>query len=193
MSQVGSKFKWLSVVFIVLTVIFATYSGYLLANPVTTTQTMTQTENQTLTSTMVTSVSSPLYSLNVGYAPSVGFYLTNASGWTLYYLKTDKPNNGTSTCLGQCIENWPAFYTSTLDVPPGLQASSFGEITRPDGSKQTTYNGSPLYYFIKDKHPGDTNGQGVKGVWFAYTLPTPTQVITSTSTSTTNMGDNGGY
>lgn len=192
MSEVSPKFKWLSVVFIVLTVVFAASTGYLTANPVTTTQTINQIESQTLTSTVISSFSSPLYSVNIAYTPAIGFYLTNGTGWTLYFLKTDIPSNGTSTCTGECIKFWPAFYTENLILPPGLQASSFSEITRPDGIKQLAYNGWPLYYFIKDMKPGDTNGQGVKGVWFAYSLPTPSELVTTTtSTTTKDMG--GGY
>ncbi|TLY12894.1 MAG: hypothetical protein E6K84_05545 [Thaumarchaeota archaeon] len=88
-------------------------------------------------------------------------------------FKVDKPNNGTSACYGNCAINWPAFSTSKVTVPPGLSASSFGTITRKDGSMQVTYNGLPLYYFHKDLQAGNTFGQGVGTVWFAYTVPTP--------------------
>jgi hypothetical protein len=30
-----------------------------------------------------------------------------------------------------------------------------------------TINGHPVYYFVTDKKPGDINGQGVNGTWFA--------------------------
>lgn len=197
MSQAAQKFKWLTVVFVVLTVVFAATTGYFLTNPVTTTQTISQTESQTLTSTAVSTFSSA-YSVNIAYSPTIGFYLTNGTGWTLYLLETDTPGNGTSTCTGECMKFWPAFYTETLNLPPGLQASSFGEITRPDGSKQITYNGWPLYQFIKDMKPGDTYGEGVKGVWFAYPLPTPSEIVTTTTSttlnsSTTSNSMGGGY
>ena len=32
-----------------------------------------------------------------------------------------------------------------------------------------TLNGWPLYYYSGDKTPGDTNGQGVGGVWWVLT------------------------
>lgn len=179
--------------FIALTVIFAASTGYFLTYPNTMTQTITQTETQTLSTTMVTSVSSPLYSVNIAYKPGIGFYLTNATGWTLYFLKTDITSNGTSTCTGNCVKNWPAFYTDNLNLPAGLNATKFGVVTRPDGTKQVTYNGSPLYHFINDKKPGDTNGQGIKGVWYAYSLPAPSVLTTTTATASTGGGMGSGY
>ena len=41
-----------------------------------------------------------------------------------------------------------------------------GTTRRTDGSLQVTYNGWPLYYYIKDLQPGDTFGQEVGDVWF---------------------------
>jgi predicted lipoprotein with Yx(FWY)xxD motif len=42
----------------------------------------------------------------------------------------------------------------------------FGTTTRTDGTVQVTYNGWPLYYYEKDKAPGDVTGQDVGGVWY---------------------------
>ena len=42
-----------------------------------------------------------------------------------------------------------------------MTASSLGTITRSDGTKQVTYGGHPLYYFITDRSPGQTTGQAV--------------------------------
>jgi predicted lipoprotein with Yx(FWY)xxD motif len=41
-----------------------------------------------------------------------------------------------------------------------------GTITTPDGKKQLTINGMPVYYYQKDKAAGDITGQGVGGVWY---------------------------
>ena len=41
-----------------------------------------------------------------------------------------------------------------------------GTITGVDGSMQLTLDGWPLYTFAGDSAEGDTNGQGVNGVWW---------------------------
>ncbi len=83
---------------------------------------------------------------------------------TLYYFKNDSP--GKSTCTGGCIERWPIFYSEKIEVTGGLDPNDFGTITRDDGKKQTTFRGYPLYYFVRDRKPGDAYGQGVADVWF---------------------------
>jgi hypothetical protein len=55
----------------------------------------------------------------------------------------------------------------------GLTALKLGTITRSGGSQQVTYNGHPVYQFIKDQKPGQTTGQGVTAfgaAWFALSL-----------------------
>jgi predicted lipoprotein with Yx(FWY)xxD motif len=41
-----------------------------------------------------------------------------------------------------------------------------GIITRPDGTKQLTIDGRPVYTYLADKQPGDVNGQGFGGLWY---------------------------
>jgi hypothetical protein len=43
--------------------------------------------------------------------------------------------------------------------------AEYGLTDRTDGTKQWTYDGKPLYLWIKDQKPGDMTGDGVKGVW----------------------------
>ena len=184
-----ASYKSLSAVFIVLAVIFAASTGYLMANPSTVTQAIAQTMTETVTQPFTgppalaqTPAANPAgYSVIIAYKPSIGFYLANGTGWTLYRLTKDIPTNMTSNCVGKCIKIWPAFYASGLSLPPGLNASSFVAITRQDGAKQLTYDGWPLYYFMNDTKPGDTNGQGVAKVWFVLSLPTPTMLLTGTA------------
>ncbi|MDE1856883.1 MAG: hypothetical protein KGH98_02235 [Candidatus Micrarchaeota archaeon] len=94
---------------------------------------------------------------------TLGTYLANASGFTLYTYSSDVQNSGKSNCNGGCASAWPPFYTASLVLPSGLSASSFTTIMRNDGTKQLAYNGWPLYLFGGDGAAGQTNGQNVSG------------------------------
>ncbi len=94
-----------------------------------------------------------------------GTYLVNQSGFTLYYLQNDSAELDASTCYGECAALWHPFYAADVSLPDGLDSTDFGVITRTDGSKQTTFKNWPLYLYSKDRHPGDTNGDGIDGVW----------------------------
>ena len=94
----------------------------------------------------------------------VGRYLTDFKGMTLYVYTKD--SEGKSACLGECLVKWPIYYQEKVAARSGLNARSFGNFTRIDGKKQTTYKGMPLYYSSEDKVAGDTNGQGIEDTWF---------------------------
>jgi len=80
---------------------------------------------------------------------------------TVYLFEADK--NGQSACSGACAQNWPPVTTGSEPQASGsATASKLGTITRPDGTRQVTYNGHPLYLFVKDGDAGDAYGQGVK-------------------------------
>lgn len=97
--------------------------------------------------------------------PKLGQILVDSKGMTLYLYTTDKPNQ--SNCATSCLAYWPPLLTQGHPVAgTGVDASLLGSTTLGDGRKIVTYNGNPLYYWIKDKNPGDTTGQGVQGVWF---------------------------
>ena len=114
-------------------------------------------------------------SVQIKATPSGVNYLTDDGGMTLYYYTLD--TNGQSACYGGCAKAWPIYYAENLSVPDGLSASDFGTITRTDGSKQTTYKGWPLYYWVNDKKPGDMTGEGVHKVWYVLTVPAYTVMI----------------
>ncbi len=106
--------------------------------------------------------------VNVGSEASLGSFLVDSKGMTLYLFTKDTPN--TSNCYDGCAAAWPPLLT--LGAPTsgaGVDASLLGTTTRTDGSVQVTYNGWPLYYFANDKAAGDVNGEGVQGVWFVVT------------------------
>jgi predicted lipoprotein with Yx(FWY)xxD motif len=101
---------------------------------------------------------------------SLGKFLVDSAGMTLYTFTKDSPSQ--STCYDACATNWPVFFVEKPMPGAGTMASDFATITRTDGKKQTTYKGWPLYYWAKDIAKGDTTGHGVNGVWFvANTTP----------------------
>jgi predicted lipoprotein with Yx(FWY)xxD motif len=104
------------------------------------------------------------YSVMLMNNATLGTYLADSKGMTLYYNTKDSP--GVSTVTGTVLANWPVFNPSGFTVPATLNASDFGTITRSDGTTQATYKGYPLYYYIKDTASGDALGQGIGSVWY---------------------------
>jgi predicted lipoprotein with Yx(FWY)xxD motif len=75
-----------------------------------------------------------------------------------------------STCTGACATNWPPLLIASdgTVVPPTTFMGAFATITRADGSSQVELDGQPLYEFIGDDAPGQTNGEGIVafgGTW----------------------------
>lgn len=97
---------------------------------------------------------------------SAGSIVVDTKGMSLYFFTKDTKDSGTSACTGSCLVQWPPL-TTTSGSPAGEGVTGkLGTISTPDGKKQVTLNGMPLYYFAKDTKPGDILGQGVGGVWY---------------------------
>lgn len=97
---------------------------------------------------------------------ALGKILVDQDGMTVYRFVPD--TEGTSTCTGGCLENWPAVAVDdgeTIAAGDGVSAE-VDTITRDDGTVQATVSGFPVYYFANDAAAGDTNGQGVGGNWY---------------------------
>ena len=117
-------------------------------------------------------------------APALGTYLTDQAGRTLYlYTKDDI---GISNCYDACATAWPPLMTQGEPVLPADLPGVVGTTQRTDGGLQVTYNGMPLYYWVKDQKPGDTTGQNVGGVWFVINPAPPPTVMTR---SDADLGD----
>lgn len=98
----------------------------------------------------------------------LGQILVDSRGITLYDFVEDKGK--TSVCYGACAALWPPLLTHGKPVAgSGVRASLVGTTKRKDGKVQVTYGGHPLYYFVTDRKPGQTTGQGVNqfgGPWW---------------------------
>jgi predicted lipoprotein with Yx(FWY)xxD motif len=106
----------------------------------------------------------PTYNVMISTHPTLGNYLVDGNGMTLYWYTKDTV--GVSACSGNCLKNWPAVTTTNFVITSAVAAADFGTIKRDDGTMQATFRGFPLYYWINDKKRGDTTGQDVGKVWY---------------------------
>jgi predicted lipoprotein with Yx(FWY)xxD motif len=106
--------------------------------------------------------------IKVAKSASLGSYLAAPDGKTLYTLSSDPTDK--STCEGACATAWPPLLIAANGkiTQPTTVMGTFGIIKRADGTHQVAFNGHPLYKFIKDTAPGQTNGEGIVafgGTW----------------------------
>ena len=88
-----------------------------------------------------------------------------ANGRTLYLFTKDSGTK--SACSGACAAAWPPL---RANGKPAAGSGASAALVGTTGGAQVTYNGHPLYYFVKDKKARDTNGEGLTafgGTWFA--------------------------
>jgi predicted lipoprotein with Yx(FWY)xxD motif len=110
----------------------------------------------------------PAGQLGLRQDAKIGPLVTDSQGFTLYRFDNDTAQPSKSNCNGPCASTWPP--VAAGDAPsavPGIDPAKLGWVVRADGSKQLTLGGWPLYRYSKDTAPGQANGQGVGGTWFA--------------------------
>lgn len=138
--------------------------------------------------------------LAVATNSSLGQIVTTGSGRTVYRFDADSTNPSKSNCTGSCNSLWPPVLATGSGTPAvmGVSSSLVGEITLPDGHKQLTLAGSPLYTYSGDTAAGTATGEGSGGTWWAVST-TGTRVksgggsgSTSPSPSPSSTGG-GGY
>ncbi len=104
---------------------------------------------------------------------SLGTYLTDAKGMTLYTFANDTA--GAPTCAGACAAKWPAYgpdisATGTAPINLPMLPQNVGTVKGLNGLVQFTWKNMPLYYYFEDKVSGDTYGEGIGGVWYVVKL-----------------------
>ena len=80
--------------------------------------------------------------------------LTDAEGHTLYWFGPDSAT--TTACVADCARSWPPL-TGPAAAGTGVNGT-IGAIVRPDGSRQATYDGHPLYTTTADTGPAARPG-----------------------------------
>jgi len=128
-----------------------------------------------------TGVSGAAVTVSSKHAKKLGTILAAGPKYLTVYL-FEGDHGTTSTCTGACEGTWPPVKASgQVGTAGAAMSADLGTTTRPDGSKQVTYKGHPLYYYTKDGDSGDAYGQGIKAFgadW--YTLrPSGSKVDTS--------------
>ena len=110
-------------------------------------------------------------------APTVNerrHWLMGSNGRTLYIYVEDKPGK-TPQCNDECAKNWPPLLVAGNPKPTG----DFNFVQRKDGTRQWTYKGKPLYFYIKDDSEWKAFGQGLgPGKWKYIKTPRKTETKT---------------
>jgi predicted lipoprotein with Yx(FWY)xxD motif len=89
---------------------------------------------------------------------SLGRILVDGKGRTLYLFEKDRRDR--SACSATCATYWPPLLAHAKPTAGrGVRASLLGTIRRAGGATHVTYAGHPLYRYLPDTMPGQTNGQ----------------------------------
>lgn len=105
-----------------------------------------------------------------------GTVLVDAKGAALYSPAEEQ--DGKILCVGGCTAIWiPLTLRAGATPTAGSGVSGkLGVVKRPDGTRQVTWNGSPLYTFAHDGGPGDVMGNGAtdnfSGMSFSWHVAT---------------------
>jgi predicted lipoprotein with Yx(FWY)xxD motif len=96
-----------------------------------------------------------------------GRILFDSRGRALYAFTADP--RGRTVCFGDCAVAWPPYIVrGALRAPAGVDRALLGTIRRPDGRRQLTIAGRPVYYYVGDTAPGIVRCQNVRefgGLW----------------------------
>lgn len=113
------------------------------------------------------SASAPKISSVAAAKSQFGTILFDGRGFVLYAFTRD--TRGRSACSGACAKAWPPYIvTGKLIGRAGIAAERLATIRRSDGSRQATYAGKPLYYYVGDRKPRQILCQNVSefgGLW----------------------------
>ncbi|MEV7382693.1 SCO0930 family lipoprotein [Streptomyces lydicus] len=99
--------------------------------------------------------------------PELGQILVDGNGMTLYRFNKDSAWPMKFGCNDACLDTWKPAKPADRSKLKGIPAKLISTVTRPDGLRQLAVDCWPVYTFTGDKQPGDINGQGKMGLWFA--------------------------
>ena len=102
--------------------------------------------------------------------PKLGEIVVDKNGMTVYRFAKDSAWPMKSTASASAWRSGRSSRRSTPTTPRASTQEGLAIRLRPARRpKQQTIDCWPIYTFAGDKKPGDTNGQGVGGTWYAIT------------------------
>ncbi|MFJ7216927.1 SCO0930 family lipoprotein [Amycolatopsis sp. NPDC098790] len=124
--------------------------------------------------------------LTTSTVEGLGAVLTDAAGHTLYRYAKDSAKPSRATCDDACAQAWPPLVSDSPASAAGVDGRLVGLVTRPDGRKQVTVAGWPVYTYAKDTGAGIALGQNVGADWAAIT-PAGEKAAASTTLGATEI------
>ena len=101
------------------------------------------------------------------HSSQYGRVLFDQRGFVLYAFTAD--TRRASKCYGACAKAWPPLLArSAAKALRGIDRAKLGTVIRRNGTKQVTYAGHPLYYYVGDTKPAQILCQNVReygGLW----------------------------
>jgi predicted lipoprotein with Yx(FWY)xxD motif len=128
--------------------------------------------------------------VSLAQVDGVGDVLVDARGQALYF--SDQEAGGEVRCKATCLTFWAPLEATRSAPTAGSDVSGkLAVIRRPDGARQVTYDGKPLYRFTEDPAPGKVTGDGFEdsfgGTAFTW------HAVTATGISSNRAQGGNGY
>src|SRR3954451_15266060 len=101
---------------------------------------------------------SPATTVALAKVSGVGQVLVDSKGFALYSPKQD--TSRTIRCTGSCTAIWVPLTVKGSPTGDSSVAGNLETVIPPDGRKQVTFDGKPLYTFVEDNSPKTVNGDG---------------------------------
>jgi predicted lipoprotein with Yx(FWY)xxD motif len=131
-----------------------------------------------------TAAGSSATTVSVEAIDGVGDVLVDSDGAALY--TADQEADGRVICTRSCAETWIPLTLPGAREPTGPDEVSdeLGVAARPDGERQLTFGGQPLYSFADDPAAGEVTGDGLSDTFDGQ--------LFSWQVATTDGGSGGG-
>jgi predicted lipoprotein with Yx(FWY)xxD motif len=127
--------------------------------------------------------------VSVEHVDGVGDVLFDQKGMALY--TPEQEANGKVLCMDSCLAFWKPLEPGSGTPTAEAGVAQLAVITRPDGTKQVTDDGKPLYTFTEDskgKVTGNDFSDDFSGQQFTWHAVLSDQMSTGSSGDSTSGG-----